>query len=63
MVALEEAQSMLVERRGRIYGNMAPAQWRSIFERFVVFIRVSPWLKGKRPDVKVWYIFDPHFLT
>ena len=37
VVTLEQAQSMLVELWDRIYGNMAPAQWRSIFERFVVF--------------------------
>lgn len=48
MVTLEQAQSMLVELRDRIYSNMAAAQWRSIFERFVVFIRVPPWLQGKR---------------
>jgi hypothetical protein len=40
-VALEQAQSLLVELRDRVHGNMAPAQWRPIFERSVVSIRVS----------------------
>jgi hypothetical protein len=63
-VVLEQAQSLLEELRSRAYGgNLAPKQRRAIVETLVDSVKVAPWLQGKRPDVKVCYLFESGLLS